>query len=119
MENSILQKKATSAPGYADEASCKAKWGCATCGGCGEFWFDCDCVPVVRIIPGVRIKSGPTYLDGPDVWEIIVNLPVYSAKLAGAAFDKLPARVVIAGRTFTKAGMRANDCVAWYRSKGK
>lgn len=59
---------------------------------------------------GVRIKSGPTYLDVPAVWEVVVNLLVYSGKLAAAAYNKLPACIEIAGRTYYKAG--------WYRAAG-
>jgi hypothetical protein len=28
---------------YETEADCIRKWGCEICGGCGEFWYDCDC----------------------------------------------------------------------------
>lgn len=79
-------------------------------------------MPMKRVGPitsPVRIKKGPTYLDGPGAWEVIVNLPVYSAKLAYKAWCKLPEFADFDGRIYRKGGMKAADCTAYYRSKGK
>ncbi len=87
-----------------------------------EITGEANPVPVVPVSPfpsTVRIAAGPTYLDGLDVWEVTVNLPVYSGKLAYRAYRALPLCVEIDGRTYYKDGMRGRDCVAWYRSRGK
>lgn len=88
----------------------------------GYFLPDSAKVPMKRIGPieaPVRVISGPTYLDVPDVQEVIVNLPVYSDKLAYPTWRKLPEYVDFGGRIYRKAGFRSADCIAWYRSKGK
>lgn len=76
-------------------------------------------VTVEPLPPTVRIAAGPTYLDALDVWEVTVNLPVYSGKLAYRAYRVLPLCTEIDGRVYYKDGMRGRDCVAWYRSRGK
>lgn len=66
----------------------------------------------------LRIVSGPTrceHLRG-DVFEVIVNLEVYSSKLALRAWYKLPEFIEFNGRTYRKGGMKASDCTAYYRS---
>ena len=88
----------------------------------GYFLPDNAVVPMKRIgglDPKVRVKSGPTYLSALDVWDVQVNLPVYSAKLAAAAYARLPEFVDFDGRIYRKAGMFAPDCTGRYRSRGK
>ena len=88
----------------------------------GYFLPDNAKVPMKRVGPieaPVRVVSGPTYLAVPDVQEVVVNLPVYSDKLAYKAWCKLPEYADFGGRIYRKAGFRGVDCTAWYRSKGK
>jgi len=88
----------------------------------GYFLPDSAKLPMKRVgpvAPSVRIKSGPTYLDGLDVWEVVVSLPVYSGKLAYKAYNALPEFADFDGRVYRKAGFRGADCTAWFRSKGK
>jgi len=88
----------------------------------GYFLPDDAVLPMERVggieLP-VRVISGPTYLGGVDKWEVIVNLAVYSDKLAYAAWRKLPEFADFGGRVYRKSGFRGRDCTAWYRSKGK
>lgn len=88
----------------------------------GYFLPDSAKVPMKRVgglDPKVRVKSGPTYLSALDVWDVQVNLSVYSAKLAAAAYARLPEFVDFDGRIYRKAGMFAPDCTAWYRARGE
>ena len=64
-----------------------------------------------------RIVSGPTFQPVPQVWEVVVALPVYSPKLASKAYDALPDTLDVSGVTYYKAGMHADDCTAWYRTR--
>ena len=76
-------------------------------------------VMIKPLPPNIRIVSGPnpcTHITGPKVWEIVVRLPVYSSKLAMAAFNKLPEYVDLLGCTYRKGGMKASDCTVYYRS---
>lgn len=88
----------------------------------GYFLPDDAKLPMKRIGPieePVRVKSGPTYLPGVDAWDVQVDLAVYSAKLAAAAYAKLPEFADFDGRIYRKAGMYAPDCTGRYRSEGK
>jgi len=84
-----------------------------------EIVCDTPIGPIMSLPPEVRIRTGPVYLAGPAVWEVVVNLPVYSPKLAFRAFLALPDTIEIDGRIYCKAGMRGADCTAWYKTKRK
>lgn len=71
------------------------------------------------IAPPIRVVSGPTYLDDFGAWEVTVNLPVYSDKLAYTAWCALPEFADFDGRIYRKGGMKAADCTACYWSRGK
>lgn len=86
------------------------------------FLPDSAILPMERVGPikrPARVVCDPTYLDNLDVWEVTVYLAVYSAKLAHAAWRKLPEFADFGGRIYRKGGFHAADCTAYYRSKGK
>jgi hypothetical protein len=68
-------------------------------------------------MPNPHIIAGPTYFPLLRVWEISVAIPGYSPKLAARRYHALPETIHLDGRTYIKAGMKADTLTAWYRTK--
>jgi len=73
-------------------------------------------IPVKAPSEGLRVVSGPTRCTHSEAWEVEVALLVYSSKLAMRAYTALPDCIELDGCVYHKAGMKASDCIAWYRS---